>query len=153
MIRMHFSRLISAPILFALAITTRDAHAFCGFFVGGADATLFNNSSQVVMVHEEGKTVLTMVNNYRGEPRAFALVVPVPVVLEKGLVRVIDNAVVTHLDQFTAPRLVEYFDPNPCQMERVRELARAAAMSKGSADSAGSSPAKSYGVKIEAEYT
>jgi hypothetical protein len=150
MIRSRLSSLLAV----ALAFVARDAHAFCGFFVGGADATLYNNASQVVMVHDDDKTVITMVNNYKGEPRAFALVVPVPVVLEKGLVRVIDNAVVTHLDQFTAPRLVEYFDPDPCDVERERRLYEMSAASSGSVkEDKGASQEKSYGVKVEAEYT
>jgi len=65
-------------------------HAFCGFYVARADSTLYNSASQVVVVREEDKTVLTMVNNYKGDPKEFALVVPVPVVLEREMVRVID---------------------------------------------------------------
>lgn len=129
------------------------ADAFCGFFVGGADATLYNNASQVVMVHDEDKTVLTMVNNYKGEPRSFALVVPVPVVLEKDLVRVIELAPVDHLDRFSAPRLVEYFDPDPCAPQFRPMAARAAggAPSMQSLDMA--SNLKKAEVVVEAQYT
>jgi hypothetical protein len=31
------------------------------------------------------------------------------------MVRVIDPKVVRHLDAYSAPRLVEYFDPDPCE--------------------------------------
>ena len=89
-------------------------HAFCGFYVARADSSLYNSASQVVVARDEDKTVLTMVNNYKGDLKEFALVVPVPVVLEREMVRVTDPKVVTHLDAYSAPRLVEYFDPDPC---------------------------------------
>jgi hypothetical protein len=130
------------------------AYAFCGFFVGSADATLFNNASQVVMVHDEGKTVLTMVNNYKGEPRAFALVVPVPVVLEKELVRVTEMKAVDHLDAYSAPRLVEYFDADPCQVRRHYAPTRASGTAKSeAAQPMQTEREKALGVTVEATYT
>ncbi|HEU5060229.1 MAG TPA: hypothetical protein VFU21_27040, partial [Kofleriaceae bacterium] len=42
------------------------AHAFCGFYVSGADAKLFNNATQVVMMRAGTRTVLSMQNNYQG---------------------------------------------------------------------------------------
>ncbi|NER82637.1 MAG: DUF2330 domain-containing protein, partial [Leptolyngbya sp. SIO1D8] len=38
----------------------------------------------------------------------------VPTVLQEGQVNVGDPAIVQRLDDFSAPRLVEYFDPDPC---------------------------------------
>ena len=69
-------------------------HAFCGFYVARADAKLYNSASQVVIARDEDKTVLTMVNNYKGDLKEFALVVPVPVLLEREMVRVIDPKVI-----------------------------------------------------------
>lgn len=136
----------------ALFLTPQTALAFCGFFVARADASLFNDSSQVVIVHDEGKTVLTMVNDYKGEPRSFALVVPVPVVLSKKLVRVADEKAVARVDAFTAPRLAEYFDPNPCQVRRRyrRESARGR-VPRAPARSAKKDD-RSLGVKVEASF-
>ena len=37
--------------------------AFCGFFVAGADAKLYNNASQVVLMRSGNHTVMTMSNN------------------------------------------------------------------------------------------
>src|SRR5258706_10559716 len=90
------------------------AHSFCGFYVARGDATLFNHASQVALVRDGDRTVMTMVNDFKGEPTEFAIVVPVPTVLEKGQIHVGDKALVDHLDAFSAPRLVEYFDPDPC---------------------------------------
>jgi hypothetical protein len=50
--------------------------------VGGAGAKLFNNATQVVMMRLGTRTVLSMANNYQGPPESFAMVVPVPVVLQ-----------------------------------------------------------------------
>jgi hypothetical protein len=55
-----------------------------------------------------------MANDYQGEVKDFALVVPVPVVLSKEQVHVGDPKIIERLDSFSAPRLVEYFDPDPC---------------------------------------
>jgi hypothetical protein len=67
----------------ALVATPAPAGAFCGFYVGGADAKLYNNATMVVMMREGTRTVLSMQNNYQGPPESFAMVVPVPVVLLK----------------------------------------------------------------------
>ena len=54
------------------ALLAADAHAFCGFFVSGADAALTNNASQVALLRKGNRTVLTMSNNYKGPPETFA---------------------------------------------------------------------------------
>ena len=103
----------------ALALTPRTAHAFCGFYVATGDMRLYNRASKVVIARDADRTVLTMSSDFRGDPKEFAVVVPVPVVLEKGQVHVGDSSAVTHLDDFSVPRLVEYHDPNPCPDPRV----------------------------------
>ena len=138
--------------LLVLAQAPRPASAFCGFYVGKADAKLFNQASQVVLVRHEERTVITMANDFRGDPREFALVVPVPTVLERGQIRVGDRALIERLDAYTAPRLVEYFDPDPCAPPRaVKPLAPGAAASMRR-DQA-TERARSLGVTIEARYT
>ena len=90
------------------------AVAFCGFYVSKADAKLYNRASQVVIARDGNRTILTMANDYQGEVKDFALVVPVPVVLKEDQVRIGDPKIIERLDAFSAPRLVEYFDPDPC---------------------------------------
>src|SRR3954451_6219011 len=87
---------------------------FCGFYVSKADTTLFNKASQVVLVRDGDRTVMTMANDFQGDPKEFAVVIPVPTFLEKGQIHVSDIAVIDHLDAYSAPRLVEYFDMDPC---------------------------------------
>jgi hypothetical protein len=142
--------LIKICLLFALLAATQLARAFCGFYVSKADSKLFNKASQVVLVRHDDKTVLTMVNDYQGDPKEFAIVIPVPTFLERDQIHVGDKALVEHLDAYTAPRLVEYFDDNPCDLKLRERFAV-------TLSSAPPAPAKasldSLGVKIEAQYT
>jgi hypothetical protein len=107
--------LLSSLSLAALWPTA--AHSFCGFYVARGDAQLFNQASQVVLVRDGDRTVMTMVNDFKGEPKEFAIVIPVPTVLKKGQIHVGDKTVVDHLDAFSAPRLVEYWEEDPCPPE------------------------------------
>ena len=146
---------LALVVLAILAVcgTAKQAAAFCGFYVAKADTKLFNKASKVVLVRDEGKTVLTMASDYQGEPKEFALVVPVPTVLEKEQVHVASSGIVDHLDAYTAPRLVEYHDENPCMMtQRMSSAPMAAGV--GMAESEGAAKrAQDLGVKIEAQYT
>jgi len=95
------------------------AAAFCGFYVAESNAKLFNHASQVVIARDGDHTVLTLANDYEGDPKKFAVVIPVPVVLRKQQVHVGQPEWVDHLDQFSAPRLVDYPDPEPCPQENA----------------------------------
>ena len=146
--------LLSACLLLALALTPDTARSFCGFYVASGDAKLFNKASQVALVRDGDRTVLTMNSDFRGEPKEFAIVVPVPTVLEKGQVHVGDKALIDHLDAFSAPRLVEYWDPDPCPVafDVAREKPSYAPSSRAMQEvSVGAM--KSRGVTIEARYT
>ena len=45
----------------ALAVAApRNVHAFCGFYVAKADVSLYNQASQVALVRDGDRTVLTM---------------------------------------------------------------------------------------------
>ncbi|VEP18605.1 conserved hypothetical protein [Hyella patelloides LEGE 07179] len=90
--------------------------AFCGFYVAKADSSLYNQASQVIIARDGQRTVLTMSNDYQGEVKDFAMVVPVPVILKEEQVNVGEAKIIERLDAFSAPRLVEYFDPDPCEV-------------------------------------
>ncbi len=92
-----------------------DAAAFCGFYVGKADTSLFNEASQVILARDGRRTTLSMMNDYKGALTDFALVVPVPVVLRRDQVKVIEKKTFDRLDAYSAPRLAEYFDDDPCE--------------------------------------
>jgi hypothetical protein len=105
-------------LAFAIALwsllAAAPAAAFCGLYVSGADAQLYNNATRVSLLRDGKRTVLAMQNNYEGPPEDFAMVVPVPVVLEKEMVKTVEDKVFEKLDTLSAPRLVEYWEADPC---------------------------------------
>ncbi|MGE5187141.1 MAG: DUF2330 domain-containing protein [Acidobacteriota bacterium] len=143
------------PTLVALALAVaipRTAAAFCGFYVAGSDKQLVNDATQVVLMRMGTRTVLSMQNTYQGPPEAFAIVIPVPVVLHEGDVKTLPKDVFAHVEQMGAPRLVEYWEQDPCRPAMPEEqmpkgsIAYAPAPTSGEAD-------KDLGVKIEAKFT
>lgn len=142
-----------APLLAASAavLLIPRVCAFCGFYVAKADTQLFNRASKVVLVRDGNRTVLTMANDFEGDAKDFAVVVPVPTFLERGQIHVGDKALIEHLDAYTAPRLVEYFDNDPCTPPLA--LALPAPVPTSARPSDRSAGAKALGVAIEAQYT
>jgi Na+-translocating ferredoxin:NAD+ oxidoreductase RnfD subunit len=136
----------------ALGVGAPQASAFCGFYVSKADTTLFNRASQVVLVRDGDRTVLTMANDFRGDPKEFAVVIPVPTVLARDQIHVGDKTLIDHLDAYSAPRLVEYFDEDPCAIAR-RERFDAARQFPASAVAGNDRRNRALGVAVEAAYT
>jgi hypothetical protein len=136
-----------------LLLTTEPAHSFCGFYVAKADTKIFNKASQVVLARQDDKTVITMVNDFKGDPKEFAVVIPVPTLIEKGQINIGDKKVIDHLDAYTSPRLVEYHDDNPCRLPMAQE--RSMILGGGALSSADArrSRADALGVTIQAQYT
>lgn len=142
----------SVVVACALVVAAGPAHAFCGFFVGKAGASLWNDASRVVMVRDGSRTTINMLNDYQGDLKEFALVVPVPVVLQKEDVKTPFRALFERIDAYSAPRLAEYFDPDPCFPPPMRALAAPQALGRGESRTAKES-ADALGVRIEAQYT
>jgi hypothetical protein len=140
----------------ALALATpHEARAFCGFYVGGAETKLFNNATMVVLMREGTRTVLSMQNNYQGPPADFAMVVPVPVVLQKENVKTLPREVFDHVDALAAPRLVEYWEQDPCPIPDDQDLSKmvvAEGAMEPPAPQAPPAAAKDLGVRIEARF-
>lgn len=97
------------------------AQAFCGFFVAKADATLHNASSRVIIARSGDRTVFTMANDYQGRLQDFARIVPIPVIPKRENVRIGDNEIIDKLDEFTVPRLAQYFDDRDRLLRRKVE--------------------------------
>ena len=141
------------PIFLFLGIGN-PAFGFCGFYVAQADTDLFNQASKVVIARDGERTVLTMINDYQGEASEFAMVIPVPTFLTREQINVGDMAAVDHLDAYTAPRLVEYFDSDPCAIqERMLRLSMADSVPAPKAKKVQRQRAEELGVTIEASYT
>ncbi len=116
--------IFTAAAALSLLALASSANAFCGFYVAKADTDLFNSSSKVALVRDGERTVITMANDYQGDPTEFAMVIPVPTLISKDQVHISDPALLEHLDAYTAPRLVEYFDDNPCDRRLYETMQR-----------------------------
>jgi len=150
-IRQHVNA-ITLIALMSLSAFSTPLFAFCGFYVAKADTQLFNKSSQVVMMRDGNRNVITMASDYQGEVKDFAMVIPVPTVLKKKQIHITDNAIIKHLDAYSSPRLVEYHDDDPCQRPVRYEMSVASAPAPMMRMSP-AKKAKKLGVTIEAQYT
>lgn len=142
-------------IIAAVIIAAPMLYSFCGFYVSKADATLKNKTSQVILVRDGNRNVITMYNDFKGDTKDFAMVVPVPVTLQKSDVKVIDQGLFQRLNDYSAPRLVEYYDQNPCNEYETMKMMDSAPMSLNETVIVGYGSArkeKDYKVKIEAQY-
>ncbi len=131
-------------LIFTLLLTlaASQAQAFCGFYVAHADGKLYNKASKVVFVRNGEKSVITMASDYRGAASEFAMVVPTLVMLKRKQINTVEAAMVDHLDAYTAPRLVEYWDDDPCAPEIMFAAPEPAIVEEAPAPSA-----RSLGVK------
>jgi len=142
-----------AASLLMMAMITHEAAAFCGFYVSKADGTLKNKTSQVILVRDGNRTVITMYNDFQGNLKDFAMVVPVPVVLKKSDIKVVSQQIFQTLNDYSKPRLVEYYDQNPCQVSyREMELKQSLQGSVPGVALRGLSSRDDNKVKIEAKY-
>ncbi len=145
-----------ALLFVAALLGSSSASAFCGFYVAGGGAELFNNATQVVLMRNGTRTVLSMQNNYQGPPSDFAMVVPVPIVLQKENVKTLSKSIFEKVEKLAAPRLVEYWEQDPCPRPRPpsshpsKMAPRSAALEV--ADSFGAGPPRDLGVTVEAKF-
>jgi hypothetical protein len=104
----------------------------------------------VVLMRSGTTTVLSMQNNYQGPPEDFALVIPVPAVLSEDNVKTLPNGVFSRVDALAAPRLVEYWEMDPCIERAEPEEFEEGAPPPTAVMSA--SGGEAYGVTVEAEF-
>src|ERR1700681_656258 len=143
-------RLVTFSFIF---LSAASAHAFCGFYVAKGDAKVFNRASQVVLVRDADRTVMTMANDFRGDPKEFAVVIPVPTLITRGQIHIAEKALIDHLDAYSAPRLVEYFDDDPRRMYALDSQNGVSFAAPAMKSAREESRARSLGVTIEARYT
>jgi len=141
-----------AGLALAALLVAGQAQAFCGFYVATSDAKLYNKSSQVVLARDGDRTVVTLSNDYEGDLKEFALVVPVAVVPQKDQVHVGEGSWIEHLDAFTKPRLVDYPDEDPCEAAANRKSALSFAMPTTAKAMLGRGE-RAADVRVEAQYT
>lgn len=147
--------IFSAIFMMAFSLSALQMHSFCGFYVAKTDTKLFNDKSEVIYVRDGERSVITMSNDFKGSVKDFAMVVPVPVVLKEKDIRIVNRDIFDKLNAYSAPRLVEYYDNNPCQPvyfdEKVEDFAPADNESIPMVSKLEFKD-KNYGVTIEAEY-
>ncbi len=141
----------------AIALTSaHTASAFCGFYVSGSGEKMFNDATQVVLMREGTRTVLSMQNDYKGPLDDFAMVIPVPVVLHEKDVKTLPTEAFEHTDALGSPRLVEYWEQDPCPRPYATDKDdNGVALGRGYAPSASEaqmSVRKKETVKIEAQF-
>lgn len=142
------------PLMLIALLLPQHSNAFCGFYVAKADASLFNNKSQVILCRDGLKSTITMSSDFKGDVKDFAMVVPVPSVLKREDIRIVENKLFKMLDDYSAPRMASYYDENPCYPVLYEDYPstsdavqlRSAAVSKKSETN------KNLGVRIEARY-
>ena len=111
----HPAMVVGVALVVSLSVPSV-ADAFCGFYVSSADEELVNPASTVVLMRDGTRTVLSMQNQYDGPAEDFAIVVPVPVVLSEETVATLEHQVFEEINTYSQPRLVEYFQQDPCYL-------------------------------------
>ena len=141
--------LLVATILACIPAT---ADAFCGFYVSPGDQPLLADATQVVLMRSGTRTVLSMQNNYKGPPSDFAMVVPVPVVLQEADVKTLPKQVFDNVERMGAPRLVEYWEQDPCNPYPAREESVKMFAPSSAPKKMARADASDLGVTIEAQF-
>jgi len=134
----------------AFIIFSTQASAFCGFYVARADGELYNEASKVVFVRNGRKSTITMSSDYRGAAKDFAMIVPTPRVLRRDQIKTVKAATIDHLDAYSAPRLVEYHDHDPCEVRSMEEPMMMAESANTPVQRTRGPAA--FGVKVQAQY-
>jgi hypothetical protein len=143
-------RLAIAAVLACAAPSV--AHAFCGFYIDPGGNEMVNNATQVVLMRQGTRTVLSMQNNYQGPPTDFAMVVPVPVVLQEADVKTLPRGVFAKVEAMSAPRLVEYWEQDPCAAEDDDRLEMRRADPRQVVAKKAPMADRDYGVTVEAKF-
>jgi hypothetical protein len=144
--------MVRSVLVTAAVLVGQAAHAFCGFYVSGGGAALFNDATQVALMRQGTRTVLSMQNDYQGPPQDFAMVVPVPVILAKENVRTLRKELFTKLDSLSAPRLVEYWEQDPCPRWADEGGVLGAVGGVGYGSGSGGLGGRAMGVRVEAQF-
>ncbi len=150
----HLRPLLLAALV-APFVLPASARAFCGFYVAAEDGPLYSDATQVVLLRVGTTTVLSMQNAYRGPLEDFALVVPVPVVLDEDRVKTLEHDIFARVDKLASPRLVEYWEQDPCQPFGTIGLGNLGTIGHGGGGGTGSGYGRGAGglrVTVEAEF-
>jgi Na+-transporting NADH:ubiquinone oxidoreductase subunit NqrB len=156
-IRLKMKNHLSMLLLSIGMLSTTQSKGFCGFYVARAEARLFNKTSQVIVVRNGDQNTITMSSDFSGNVTDFAMVIPVPVVIGRDDIRIVDRRIFDQLDAYSGPRLVEYTDAGPCPIyKNIMAESISVVRKKGRASSAESDEPQEdnpYRVAVLARYT
>jgi len=105
---------IVVMLLLLAVVAPSSAAAFCGFYVAPGDAKLVNKATRVALMRHGTTTVMSLQPDYQGPAEGFAMVIPVPQVLQKEDVKTLERSLFDTLDEYTSPRMSEYWEQDPC---------------------------------------
>jgi hypothetical protein len=98
----------------AASLTATTASAFPGFFAYQGKKPI-NRSTHVILMKKDAATVVTVMPDYEGDLKPFAVVLPVPDDVKAPLVRTLRRDFVDRVDQISAPRFHEFWEMDPCE--------------------------------------
>lgn len=90
------------------------ARAFAGFYVSRARGRPRVDSSQIVLMRDGDRAVVSVRHDYRGPAADAALVLPVPASVGRDAVRTLRPDAFDRIERLSAPRLVEFWERDPC---------------------------------------
>ena len=99
---MHFALALVASIFSA------PASAFCGTYVGSPGVELTNQTSQVIIARQGTRTTLSLANDYEGDALDFAMLIPVPEVLDEEDITTVRPELFQRFNNYSSPRVVTY---------------------------------------------
>jgi hypothetical protein len=135
-------RWLCALLLAAPGWGVQELGAFCGCMAPRAPgpsvelSKIYNSDSKVILTRKGKQTIITMTNDFRGAAGEFALIIPVPHVLPQESIRVVRATIFDSLDRYSAPRLVQYTDPDPCWNANRPRFGCGCAADRGAEDAA-----------------
>jgi MYXO-CTERM domain-containing protein len=125
-------RLLFAAAL-AASLAARQASALPVAYATAAKEPVFAHTGVVVMMREGTRTILSIQTNYDGPIEPFVLIVPLPVELKPSEVRTLPRTVFERVAVEGAPRLVEYWEEDPCEGQRKEDAGTRRRPSRGAA--------------------
>lgn len=140
-----FSGYVCVFLLLAL-LTPATAFSCCGLYASKQGEKLSGRAAKVVIARDGARMVVTLANDYAGDAKDFAIILPVPAVLTREQIHVTDNALLDALDAYSAPRLIETVEKNPCP------AASAAVNALPAEDGGANAQTKMHGIQIAAHY-
>lgn len=130
-------KLATAALLASAALGARPAHAF--LIVGTDAAQQPGPRTHVVLLREDGRSVVAVAPTVRGPARPLAIVVPLQATVADTL-HTVPATLFDRADSLAAPRLDELWELDPCELHPNSQVAPAAS-SASAAPSGSAAPA------------